>query len=181
MPSKKKNDQLKAQHLHIFNSIRSAQTIQQAILPHYSLLRDLLFDYFVIFRPRDIVSGDFYWVSSVGTQFQTTSENAQGSKNLVAVVDSTGHGVPGAFMSMIGNTLLDRIVKIERVTSPSEILTRLNLEIFLALQQNSNNNDEGMEIGLCSFEKMSESQTKVIFSGAPPTISCGTEGALTCR
>ncbi|WP_299458349.1 SpoIIE family protein phosphatase [uncultured Microscilla sp.] len=161
-----KNDQLKAQHLHIFNSIRSAETIQQAILPQEALLRDLLFDYFIIFRPRNIVSGDFYWLSSVGTRFQTTTESPQRAKTLVAVVDSTGHGVPGAFMSMIGNTLLDRIVKIERVTTPSEILKRMNLEIFLALQQNSNNNDEGMEMGICSFEKLNDKETKVVFSGA---------------
>lgn len=161
-----KNEELKRQHLHIFNSIRSAETIQQAILPQEGLLRDLLFDYFVIFRPRDIVSGDFYWLASSGTRFQANSDQLQKAKTLVAVVDSTGHGVPGAFMSMIGNTLLDRIVKIERVTTPSEILNRMNLEIFLALQQNSNNNDEGMEMGICSFEKVGNGQTKVIFSGA---------------
>lgn len=161
-----KNDQLKGQHLHIFNSIRSAETIQKAILPQEGLLRDLLFDYFIIFRPRDIVSGDFYWLASAGTRFQATNNSTQKAKTLLAVVDSTGHGVPGAFMSMIGNTLLDRIVKIERVTTPSEILTRMNLEIFLALQQNSNNNDEGMEMGICSFEKVDNGQTKVVFSGA---------------
>lgn len=161
-----KNEQLRAQHLHIYNSIRAAQTIQQAILPQESVLQDLLFDYFVLFRPRHIVSGDFYWISSVGTQFQTITQASQYSKTLFAVVDSTGHGVPGAFMSMVGNTLLDRIVKIERVTKPSEILQQLNLEVFLALQQNRTNNDEGMEMAICSFEKISDTQTRVTFAGA---------------
>jgi len=161
-----KNDQLRAQHLHIYNSIRAAQTIQQAILPQDSFMRDLLFDYFIIFRPRHIVSGDFYWISSVGTQFQTESRDTQGLKTLLAVVDSTGHGVPGAFMSMIGNTLLDRIVKIERVTNPSEILNQLNHEIYLALKQNHTNNDEGMELAICSVEKCADSKVRVIFSGA---------------
>ncbi|OJJ22120.1 hypothetical protein BKI52_08770 [marine bacterium AO1-C] len=161
-----KNDQLRAQHLHIYNSIRAAQTIQQAILPQDNFMRDLLFDYFIIFRPRHIVSGDFYWISSIGTQFQNESQEAQGLKTLLAVVDSTGHGVPGAFMSMIGNTLLDRIVKIERVTTPSEILNQLNHEIYLALKQNHTNNDEGMELSICSVEKCADSKVRVVFSGA---------------
>ena len=161
-----KNDQLRAQHLHIYNSIRAAQTIQQAILPQDSFMRDLLFDYFIIFRPRHIVSGDFYWISSIGTQFQNASQESQGVKTLLAVVDSTGHGVPGAFMSMIGNTLLDRIVKIERVTTPSEILNQLNHEIYLALKQNHTNNDEGMELSICSVERCADSQVKIVFSGA---------------
>lgn len=176
-----KNDQLRAQHLHIHNSIRAAQTIQQAILPQESVLQDLLFDYFVLFRPRHIVSGDFYWISSVGTQFQTAIQASQYSKTLFAVVDSTGHGVPGAFMSMVGNTLLDRIVKIERVTKPSEVLQQLNLEIFLALQQNRTNNDEGMEMAICSFEKISDTQTKVTFAGARRPLYVVRNGLSTTR
>jgi serine phosphatase RsbU (regulator of sigma subunit) len=105
LKAKKKIDQqklwLEKQNKEIKASIRFAQTIQQAMLPATSEMKKY-FSPFILYMPKDIVSGDFYWITTIGN----------GSKTSVyfAVVDCTGHGVPGAFMSMIGNRLLNLIV-----------------------------------------------------------------------
>ncbi len=106
------------------SSIEYAKTIQNALLPKPEKFAELFSDHFVIYQPKDIVSGDFYWVG--------------GDSNYVyaAVMDCTGHGVPGAFMSMIGNTLLNKIVNEWRVNKPSKVLESLNVQLQDALKQN---------------------------------------------
>src|SRR5690606_1933825 len=107
----------------ITDSINYAKRIQSSILPESSILEGTFNESFIFFAPRDIVSGDFYWFYPFKNKF------------LVCVADCTGHGVPGAFMSMIGTTLLNDIVKREEVDSPADILHRLDLEIKILLQK----------------------------------------------
>ncbi len=142
-------------------SIRYAQRIQQAILPSQEFLQQELKDYFLIFRPRDVVSGDFYWCHKIekrpvfdlrpshGLKIMQEVEN---EKIVLAVVDCTGHGVPGAFMSMIGNDLLNQIVIQEKITDPALLLSRLNEGIHDALRQQEAKNADGMDISICVID-----------------------------
>jgi PAS domain S-box-containing protein len=141
---------------HINGSIRYAQTIQKAILPSQRLI-EKYFESFVIFRPKDVVSGDFYWFSEV-------IENGK-TKLFIAVVDCTGHGVPGAFMSMIGNRLLNEIVNEKKIYAPSLILEQLNNGVIKALKQNETDNNDGMDLGICAIEAEKENY-KITFAGA---------------
>ena len=123
----------------IKGSIRYAKTIQQAMLPSIEELNNQ-FDSFIVFRPKDIVSGDFYWYAQVNEYIY------------IAVVDCTGHGVPGAFMSLIGTRLLDEIIIQNKISSPAEILTQINQKIKLALKQKESSVADGMDVCLCRFE-----------------------------
>ena len=126
----------------IVDSITYAQRIQQSILMEESEIQTYLPECFIYFQPKDIVSGDFYWCSKLG------------DKIIIAAVDCTGHGVPGAFMSMIGNTLLNQIVNEKHITKPSEILHYLNLGVYEALHQKKDGalSDDGMDIVLCCID-----------------------------
>lgn len=157
-------DALEREREHTMGSIRYAQTIQNAILPLKEHM-DKLFDSFVIFRPKDIVSGDFYWFSHV-------RKNGYDDKVFVAVVDCTGHGVPGAFMSLIGNRLLNEIVNEKKCYDPSEILTILDHEVKKTLKQRETQNDDGMDVCLCKLEKTAENKAKITFSGAKRPLFC---------
>jgi len=126
----------------ITDSINYARTIQSSILPPLNVLKDLFPKSFIFFVPRDIVSGDFYWFYKTKNHF------------IIACADCTGHGVPGAFMSMIGSTLLNDIVKQKDVNSPADLLERLDIEIKILLQ-NSKNKDttrDGMDISVVEIE-----------------------------
>jgi ligand-binding sensor domain-containing protein/serine phosphatase RsbU (regulator of sigma subunit) len=126
----------------ITDSINYAQRIQTSILPPVSKIEDNFNESFVFYQPRDIVSGDFYW-------FDKTAEN----KFLIVCADSTGHGVPGAFMSMIGTTLIKDICMREDVNSPSEVLETLDREITSTLNQNNlGKSTDGMDITVCEFD-----------------------------
>ena len=146
---------------HITDSINYAKRIQDAILPSKEELSKCFSDYFVFFQPKDIVSGDFYWLSR------------HNDKTILAVADCTGHGVPGAFMSMIGNTLLNEIVNEQKIFQPSEILNHLNEGIVHALHHESRSQDDGMDISICLFE-----ENKVTFAGANHSLYIAEEGAL---
>jgi len=142
----------------ILESIYYAETIQKAILPSKNEIRKI-FDSFILYLPRDIVSGDFYW-------FANETDSFGNSYHFLAVVDCTGHGVPGAFMSMIGVNMLNQIVKEKKIFEPSKILNLLNLNIFNALNQGRTNNDDGMDVCLCRFQKNYDNSYSVIYSGA---------------
>lgn len=148
---------LQKQNKEIRASIRYAQTIQDAMLPGDNQIRKF-FDPFIIYMPKDIVSGDFYWIHS---------EEMNG-KTLVymAVVDCTGHGVPGAFMSMIGNRLLNEIVAVRKIDSPAEILGMLNTMVREALRQEETDNNDGMDLGFCKFEINKNGKYKMTYAGA---------------
>ncbi len=156
---KNQKNTLDRQNKNIKASIRYAETIQQAILPEDSLLNNY-FESFLIFRPKDIVSGDFYWFSKLN------SYKPDVDSLFIAVVDCTGHGVPGAFMSMIGNSLLNEMINEKRIESPKEILSALNDEIRKSLRQDQTDNNDGMDLLLCRFDKLNKSGLKLIFAGA---------------
>jgi transcriptional regulator with GAF, ATPase, and Fis domain len=127
---------------HITDSIKYAKRIQEAFLPSEETVTSLLKDAFILYKPKDIVSGDFYWIEK--------KEN----KILFAVVDCTGHGVPGAFMSIIGFNGLNQIVNEYNYTKPSEILTHLNKNISDTLKQKVEDSKirDGMDVAICSID-----------------------------
>jgi len=148
-----KNDIIEEKNKDITDSINYAKKIQEAILPSMELKQKLFPNSFILFQPRDIVSGDFYWF---------TEKNG---KRLIAACDCTGHGVPGAFMSMIGNAFLNQIVNEKGCTKPSEILNQLRDLIIAALKQkgSAGENQDGMDISLLAFD---EKNSMVEFAGA---------------
>ncbi len=123
----------------ITDSINYASKIQQAILPILDEIKEVLPESFVFYRPRDIVSGDFYWFVTKGKDVY------------IAAADCTGHGVPGAFMSMIGHTLLNEILNEKNITSTGEILTELHKQIRISLKQDQQESRDGMDIALCKI------------------------------
>jgi len=141
---KEKINQLKMiieeKHQSIKDSIDYARIIQNAILPPVTEIQKHFSESFILYKPRDIVSGDFYW-------FAKTNEN----EVIIGAADCTGHGVPGAFMSMIGNTLLNEIVNDKKIQEPDLILNQLNISIRFALKQDSDEAEtrDGMDISIC--------------------------------
>ncbi|HAS46189.1 MAG TPA: hypothetical protein DCS93_37255 [Microscillaceae bacterium] len=133
--------ELEGQNIKILGSINAASRIQSAMLPQLDRIKTTFPDSFVLFRPRDIVSGDFYWFSETAGRI------------FIAAIDCTGHGVPGAFMSMLGDALLNQIVNIDEVTSPDRVLNRLHKGIRKALKQESTGNQDGMDMAFCMYDR----------------------------
>ncbi|GAB4465194.1 MAG: hypothetical protein OHK0057_01590 [Thermoflexibacter sp.] len=136
-------------------SIAYANNIQQVILPEDAKLNAFFQSHFSLYLPKDIVSGDFYWFSQLNQ-----------NQAIFAMVDCTGHGVPGAFMSMIGNTLLHEIVNFNKVHSPALILQSLNAAIVKVLKQKEGKNTDGMDMGLALFQKQIDGSMDITFAGA---------------
>ena len=136
-----KNEELEILYKQVTDSIHYAKRIQDAILPTESFVKKLLPDAFILFKPKDIVSGDFYWIEE--------------KDNLVyfAAVDCTGHGVPGAFMSLVGHNILKDILKNTSATKPGEILDRLREGIVSALRVDDSGKQakDGMDMTLCAI------------------------------
>ena len=151
-----KSNELAQKNKEITDSIKYAERIQKAIFPDDDLIKSYLPDSFVLFKPKDIVSGDFYW-------FQPSL--LKNNMFYIAAVDCTGHGVPGAFMSIVGNNLLTEAVKILGKINPSEILDELNknLTIYLHQKNDSINIKDGMDISLCAIDKTTNTLS---FAGA---------------
>lgn len=145
------------------NSIRYAKSIQEAILPHDGVMNSVI-ENFVIFRPKDIVAGDFYWFHHIPPIDQ------EPELIFVGVLDCTGHGVPGAFMSMIGTSLLNEIVKEKGIKSPAAILEQLDLGVIAALKQGSNDNNDGMDACFVMIERRVGEDNKVVFCGAKRSL-----------
>ena len=135
----KQRDLLTSQKKEITDSIMYAKRIQQAILPTHEQLRECFSDFFVFYRPKSIVSGDFYWVSKIGNY------------RIIAVVDCTGHGVPGGFMSMLGNMLLNEVIVQKQIFDPALVLNHLRESIIAVLHQKGQVEDagDGMDLSLC--------------------------------
>lgn len=133
------------------NSIEYAQTIQNAMLPSNTTLSRLFDDHLLIYRPKNIVSGDFYWV------------HQQPERLDVAVMDCTGHGVPGAFLSLIGNMLLNQIVKEQHIDSPADIIDHLDTALRKLLKQE---NKLGSQISSIDVAYLSLRPSEALFSGA---------------
>jgi len=145
--------EIEHKHKEIIDSVNYAKRIQEAILPDKKEITSFLTNSFILFKPRDIVSGDFYWFSH------------KNGRSIIAAVDCTGHGVPGAFMSMIGNTLLNQIVNEKGITDPAQILNSLNEEINASLKQTQQDSDsrDGMDVAICSFDT---AKSEVQYAGA---------------
>ncbi|MGV9011101.1 MAG: SpoIIE family protein phosphatase [Flavobacteriales bacterium] len=124
----------------VTDSIRYAKRLQESILPSEARVQDLLPGAFILYRPKDIVSGDFYWVEPIG------------DKTVFAAVDCTGHGVPGAFMSLVGHNGLNQVVKERGLTEPAAILGELNRIAYETLHMDRGQNvRDGMDMALCTF------------------------------
>lgn len=137
----------------ITDSINYAKRIQSALLSHSDNQCTMVKDYFVLFKPRDIVSGDFYWFSCNETE----------NKLIVAAVDCTGHGVPGAFMSLIGDSLLNKIVNDKEISSPEKILEAMDIGVQKTLNQNENDSRDGMDMAIAVIDFNNK---KIEFAGA---------------
>ncbi len=132
----------------ITDSITYASRIQQGVIPDEDELKELLPHHFVFFKPRDIVSGDFYWACKVKSK---TDPNLK--RSVVAVVDCTGHGVPGAFMSLVGNTLLNQTINRSAISNPAQALDYINHQLPKTIKSKSSTGaiKDGMEIAMCDF------------------------------
>jgi serine phosphatase RsbU (regulator of sigma subunit) len=156
----------------ITDSIHYAKRIQKALLASDDLLRSQLNDYFVLYKPKDIVSGDFYWASTVVRSFETgvrsndsLSNNELGTTNsqlfYLAVCDSTGHGVPGAFMSLLNTTFLNEAINEKKITEPNLIFNHVRNRLTSAISQDGAR--DGMDGILICLDK---NRNKVTYSAA---------------
>jgi serine phosphatase RsbU (regulator of sigma subunit) len=146
--------ELASKNKNITDSLIYAQRIQEALLPSEDYFRGYFRESFIFYKPKDIVSGDFFWI-----------EEKQG-KIFIVAADCTGHGVPGALMSMIGHELLDKIINVDNVLKPSEILEILSkgLEKIFSREKNVGTIiHDGMDIAICVVDR---TKRKIQFSGA---------------
>lgn len=141
----------------LMQSLNYAKRIQEIILPVEDKLSNSFSDHFIIYKAKDIVSGDFFWFN-------------QADVSILAVLDCTGHGVPGAFMTMIGYTLLNEIVNIKRIQDPAKILQLLHEGIRSSLKQDDNDNKDGMEASICRIELNEKFEIQLTFAGAKRKI-----------
>jgi serine phosphatase RsbU (regulator of sigma subunit) len=137
----KKNKEITLQKDEITDSINYARRIQDSILAPMHVVKQTLPDSFILYLPKDVVSGDFYWIETINKQ------------KIFAAVDCTGHGVPGALMSVVGFNLLNRAVNELNLTKPSDILRELDFGVNKLLRQSESENTvkDGMDIALCSY------------------------------
>ncbi len=184
----KQRDQIALQNKEITSSIMYAKRIQSAVLPGEDVIEKLLPQHFILFKPRDIVSGDFYWITE------------KDQKIILVAADCTGHGVPGAFMSMLGVSLLNEIINNVKQLSACEILDQLRNNVKKTLSQKGRQDEtkDGMDLVLCIFDF---ANLNVQFAGAynslwlirndellvykgdkmPIGIYIGTEKSFTCQ
>lgn len=150
---KKAFDIIEEKNNDITSSISYARRIQNAMLPRISEMKGLSRHIFILYLPKDIISGDFYWFSEAG------------GKIILVAGDCTGHGVPGALMSMLGISFLEEIVNKQHITSPGIILDELSMQIRSALRQKGDYSDtkDGMDISICDIDKSSQT---IRYSGA---------------
>ena len=146
--------ELEIKDKNLTDSLIYAQRIQEAILPSEAYFRNFFGDSFILFRPKDIVSGDFYWIGD------------KNDKIFLAAADCTGHGVPGALMSMIGHELIENAINEENIEIPSKILAVLDKGLEKTFSREKNIGTiirDGMDIGLCVIDKK---RMKMIYTGA---------------
>ncbi|MBP6334629.1 MAG: cyclic nucleotide-binding domain-containing protein [Bacteroidia bacterium] len=148
---KLRNEEITIKNREITDNVNYAKRIQSAILPDLKLIQQSFGQCFVLYLPKDIVSGDFY-------SFFDTEENA-----IIIAADCTGHGVTGAFLSVVGNSLLNQIINEQKIEDPGKILDRLNEAMIKTLNQRSSDSTDGMDISICSLNL----KTKVLhYAGA---------------
>ena len=156
-------DEIERKNKNITASINYAKRIQESMLPFNDEITKYIPNHFIFFKPRDIVSGDFYY-------FNTKDE-----KIIIAEVDCTGHGVPGAIMSMLGNDYLNQIINLQGITSPDLVLNELHKNIRTTLKQDETENRDGMDIALIVIDPT----TKTIeFAGASSPLTIVQNGEM---
>ncbi len=151
------NKEINKQRHKIISSINYAKKIQNSILIPEDVIKQHFPDSFVYFKPRDIVSGDFYWFAEIG------------DKIMLSTIDCTGHGVPGAFMSLIANSKLNKVVNEKKIYNPSDVLNEVHKEIIQSLNQDTglHSAQDGMDMSLCLIDKK---ERKITFAGAQNSI-----------
>lgn len=156
---KERTKELEEKNKDITDSITYAKRIQDSILPELINFKNNFQEHFVLYKPKAIVSGDLYWFLEKDNTIY------------FATIDCTGHGVPGAFMSLIAFNFLNRIIGEKNITHPSDILLELNNEVNLVLKQNmAIGSPDGMDVAFCKYEKSSKSLS--ITSAMRPVILC---------
>lgn len=156
-----KNAIIQEKNKDIFDSINYAERIQNALLPSHEKIAQSLSDFFVLYKPKDVISGDFYWYAKVRTTPKDGTEEEE--VFVIAAVDCTGHGVPGALMSIIGSTILNQTLTNAAINTPAEALTFLNRQINRTL----NTIKDGMDISLCAVNLKSR---QLQFAGANNSV-----------
>jgi len=151
----KRNQALEISQKAIQGSVNAAVTIQEAILPPEAKVKRLLGNYEILYLPKDKVSGDFYWLAQVADEI------------VLIVADCTGHGIPGAFMTMIAHNLLNKIVRLRKITNPAKILQTLHEEVQVVLNQKETGNNSGMDAIALTFN---EERAKLVFAGAKNSL-----------
>ena len=148
-----KNNEILSKNIDMMDSISYAKSIQESLLPDPEIMSSFFTQSFIYYKARDVINGDFFWLSD------------EEDFLIFAVVDCTGHGVPGALITVMGNSLLNQVVNEKRVLYPAEILTELNYRVLNTLNQENYkvNNNEGMDIAIGRFDKGS---MKLSFAGA---------------
>ena len=148
-------------------SINSAKNIQQAILLNEYKFQDHFADYFLINRPKDVVSGDFFWINRIQ------------DKLILVAADCTGHGVPGAFMTLIGANLLDNIIRVNNIQDPAAILSHLHTQVKIALHQEETNNNNGMDAVVIALNVNDDlAPIHLTFAGAKNNLSIWSNAEL---
>ena len=148
-------NEIELKNLSITDSIKYAKRIQNSILPSNDKLKNVLPNSFVLYQPKDIVSGDFYWVNKIGDEV------------VFSVIDCTGHGVPGAFVSLIAFNALNKVVLEKEVTNPAQILNEIDQIMINSFSSSETAVKDGMDMGICSWNTKTN---ELIFSGAYHSI-----------
>ncbi|HSH66262.1 MAG TPA: SpoIIE family protein phosphatase [Bacteroidia bacterium] len=153
----KQKEEIQQKNMLITDSIDYAQTIQQAVLPTQQEISELIPDSFILYKPKATVSGDFYWI------------NQEHDHLVCAVADCTGHGVPGAFMSLLGYNMLENVIKDSGMKTPAIILDTLNKEVNTRLAGNdkAEESKHGMDISIISIDKKAN---RLEYAGAHNSI-----------
>jgi serine phosphatase RsbU (regulator of sigma subunit) len=147
----------------IIDSINYARRLQDAILPPLKTIKESLPDSFVLYQPKDIVAGDFYWMWGETTSRHSSSGEVQEDLILIAAADSTGHGIPGAMVSVVCSNALNRTVKEFQIKEPGKILDKVRELVLETFEKSEENVQDGMDISLCSINTKT---LEVQYSGA---------------
>ncbi|MEQ9441168.1 MAG: SpoIIE family protein phosphatase [Cyclobacteriaceae bacterium] len=162
----KQKRQLEIEHHKTQESLQYAKRIQFSILPSEKESQVIFPNNFVIFRPKDVVSGDFYWMSD------------HGNRKIISVVDCTGHGVPGALVSLIAYNMLDEAINEKNLLDPHAILGYLNRQVRRRLREGDHSIQDGMDIGICMLETKPDRTVHLHYAGAKHTLYAVCDGTL---
>ncbi len=158
-------EQLELEYRKTQQSIEYAKRIQFSILPSEVQRKSIIPESFILYKPKDIVSGDFYWIS----------KNRE--KIILSAIDCTGHGVPGALVSLIANNILNEAINEHRLTDPAKILGYLDKRVRMKLNQEEGDIKDGMDIGLCVLEP-ADGVVKLAYGGAKNNLFVVTQGEM---